>query len=582
MYYNFLVKIPENTGKISKNKRGNTTYIEFTYGRKYNPDKKYNVPQRTTIGKMSSSDDTMMYPNPNFEKYFPDVALPEENDDSARSSCVRVGSYLVIKKIAEDYQLFDHLDNWDDRGKGLLLDLAAYSIVSENNAAQHYPEYAYNHPLMTPEHKIYSDSTISRFLTEISADDRVNFLNNWNEHRNHDERIYISYDSTNKNCKAGDIEKAEYGHPKNDVGSPIFNYSVANDINNQIPLLYESYPGSIVDVSQLHYVIEKFQGYGYKNIGFVLDRGYFSKDNIKYMESCNYDYVIMVKGKASFVHQLITDHKGEFELKRSCFIKEYLTYGTTIQAKLYADDDHDSYFHLYHKSSKENAELTQLETMLQRMENTMEKYKGKEITFGSLYEHYFDLTYHEKRGVRKFYGYKERADMIEKEMQLCGYFAIVTSKKMSAREALTLYKSRDASEKLFCSDKSFLGNHTLRVSGNDAIESKIFIEFIALIIRSKIYTLLRKRMAEMSKKPNYMTVPAALRELEKIELIKQPKGHYKLDHAITATQKTILGAFGLDEDTIRAKAIAVGVELAKSAKPEKEEEDGSDQNYEIN
>ena len=143
-------------------------------------------------------------------------------------------------------------------------------------------------------------------------------------------------------------------------------------------------------------------------------------------------------------------------------------------------------------------------------------------------------------------------------------------------------KSRDASEKLFCSDKSFLGNHTLRVSGNDAIESKIFIEFIALIIRSKIYTLLRKRMAEMSKKPNYMTVPAALRELEKIELIKQPKGHYKLDHAITATQKTILGAFGLDEDTIRAKAIAVGVELAKSAKPEKEEEDGSDQNYEIN
>lgn len=576
MYYNFLIKIPENTGKISKNKRGNTTYIEFTYGRKYNPEKRYNIPQRTTIGKMSSDDDTMMYPNPNFEKYFPEVALPEENDASSRSSCVRVGSFLVIKKVVEDYKLFDHLGNWDDRGKGHLLDLAAYSIVSENNAAQHYPEYAYNHPLMTPEHKIYSDSTISRFLTEITADDRVNFLNNWNEHRNHDERIYISYDSTNKNCKAGDIEKAEYGHPKNDVGAPVFNYSIAYDISNQIPLLYESYPGSIIDVSQLHYVIQKFQGYGYKNIGFVLDRGYFSKDNIRYMESCNYDYVIMVKGKASFVHQLITDHKGEFELKRFCFIKEYLTYGTTIKAKLYTDDDHDSYFHLYHKTSKENAELIQLETMLQRMEVTMEKYKGKEIAFGSPYEHFFELTYHEKDGVRKFYGYKERVDIIEKELQLCGYFTIVTSKNMSAKEALTLYKSRDASEKLFCSDKSFLGNHSLRVSGNDALESKIFIEFIALIIRSKIYTLLRKRMVEMSKKPNYMTVPAALRELEKIELIKQPKGHYKLDHAITATQKTILGAFGLDEDTIRSRALVVGQELVKAAKLEKEEEDGSD------
>lgn len=35
MYFDFLVKIPENTGKISLNKRGGTTYIEYTYGRRY-------------------------------------------------------------------------------------------------------------------------------------------------------------------------------------------------------------------------------------------------------------------------------------------------------------------------------------------------------------------------------------------------------------------------------------------------------------------------------------------------------------------------------------------------------------------
>ena len=42
MYYNFLVKIPENTGKISYNKRGATTYVEYTYERVYHPEKKYN------------------------------------------------------------------------------------------------------------------------------------------------------------------------------------------------------------------------------------------------------------------------------------------------------------------------------------------------------------------------------------------------------------------------------------------------------------------------------------------------------------------------------------------------------------
>ncbi|MGZ1391634.1 hypothetical protein ACXO9Z_06855 [Lactobacillus delbrueckii subsp. bulgaricus] len=52
---------------------------------------------------------------------------------------------------------------------------------------------------------------------------------------------------------------------------------------------------------------------------------------------------------------------------------------------------------------------------------------------------------------------KEREDVIERELQLFGYFAIVTSEKMTASEALNLYKSRDISEKLFGSDKTFLG-----------------------------------------------------------------------------------------------------------------------------
>ena len=583
MYYDFLIKIPENTGKINKRRRGEATYVDYTYERVYNPEKKYNVPKRTTIGKMSETDPSMMYPNPNFEKFFPEIPLTENQTDASRSSCVRVGAFLIIQKIIEEYQLLDHLDSWDERGKGLLLDLAAYSIISENNVAQHYPTYAFNHPLMTPHQKIYSDSTISRFLSEIDADDRINFLNSWNEKRDHNERVYVSYDSTNKNCKAGDIEKAEYGHPKVNVGSPIINYALAYDMNNQVPLLYEAYPGSIVDISQLQYVLQKFQSYGYKNLGFVLDRGYFSKDNIRYMESCGYDYIIMVKGKASFVNGLVLKRLGDFEAKRSCAIKEYRTYGTTVKEKLYADDEQDSYFHLYYKSSRANAERIQLENLLQRMEDSMDKFKGKEIEWSKSYAHYFKLIYHEKKGVRKFYGYQAKETVIEQELRLCGYFSIVTSQKMTAAQALCLYKSRDSSEKLFCSDKTFLGNRSLRVASNEALDSKIFVEFIALIIRSRIYTMLRKRMAEMAKKPNFMTVPAALRELEKIELIRHPDGDYRLNYAITATQKTILGAFGMDEEKLRAKAAVIGKKLAHAEKPEQEEEedDGTYENDEI-
>ena len=54
----------------------------------------------------------------------------------------------------------------------------------------------------------------------------------------------------------------EYGHPKDAKGLPVFNYSIAYDTDNKEPLFYEQYPGSIVDISQLQFMLEKAKGYG--------------------------------------------------------------------------------------------------------------------------------------------------------------------------------------------------------------------------------------------------------------------------------------------------------------------------------
>lgn len=74
--------------------------------------------------------------------------------------------------------------------------------------------------------KSYSDSTISTFTNEISVDESVAFQNEWNAIKKKKDKIYISYDSTNKNCQAGDIDIVEFGHAKDDKGLPIFNYSI--------------------------------------------------------------------------------------------------------------------------------------------------------------------------------------------------------------------------------------------------------------------------------------------------------------------------------------------------------------------
>ena len=340
MYLKSRVKIPDVHGKLIRLRRGDITYIKYEYDRYYNPEKKYTYPQRATIGKVCADDDTMMIPNEAFLKYFPDAVLSGMEDRTERSSCLRVGTYAAIHKIVSDYSLDKMLGQFfSERDMALLLDLASYSIVEESNVAQHYPDYAYNHPLYSSGMKIHSDASVSDFFKSITKDKSTGFLNEWNAKRNRRERIYISYDSRNKNCQAGEIELAEFGHAKADIGSAIINYSVGYDLKNKEPLFYEAYPGSINDVSQLRAMLGRITGYGYKKIGFILDRGYFSRGNIRYLDECGYSFVIMAKGMSSFISDLILENKGTFENKRSCDMNAYGVYGKTVQKTLFEGDE---------------------------------------------------------------------------------------------------------------------------------------------------------------------------------------------------------------------------------------------------
>ncbi|MBO4912755.1 MAG: hypothetical protein J5504_08525 [Butyrivibrio sp.] len=242
-------------------------------------------------------------------------------------------------------------------------------------------------------------------------------------------------------------------------------------------------------------------------------------------------------------------------------IRAYKVYGTTVMARLYEDDTKDRYFHIYYNPSKQAGERELLEQRIEKLRQFMDKRVGKEEKFGKAYQDYFHLHY-SRKGV--FLGADERADVIEEQLRLCGYFCIITSEKMAASQALIQYKGRDISEKLFRSDKTFIGSRSERIQSSRSMSSKIFIEFVALIVRNRIYNLLKEQMIRMESKQKYMTVPAAIRELEKIEMVRRNGGRYKLDHAVTKTQKVILSSFGLDETNISSSAEEISKLLASS------------------
>lgn len=172
-------------------------------------------------------------------------------------------------------------------------------------------------------------------------------------------------------------------------------------------------------------------------------------------------------------------HKGTFESKRVNNIYEYGVYGKTVKHRLYAGDKKERYFHLYHSISKESAERAGIENRLNQMTLYLKKYQNKVKEFGPGFEKYFNLHYDEK--TQAFVLPEERCSVVERELDLAGYFCIITSEKMSAKEAIELYKSRDTSEKLFRGDKSSTDGKQF-MADNSQRESARWQEALDLLI----------------------------------------------------------------------------------------------------
>ena len=562
MYQQHRVNIPISESGVTVKVIKGTGYVYYTTGRIYSSEEKRSNPVRVTIGKRCEDDPTKMIPNEKYGIYFADRIPEEMLEGPKRSSCLHIGAFLVIRKIIAEYHLDQIIEKIVGRDAGLFLDLAAYTIITENNAAQYYDGYGFNHPLLSRNMRVYSDSKVSNFLQNLSIEQQIEFQNVWNSTRDHREKIYISYDSTNKNCDAGDIDLVEYGHPKDDKGVPVFNYSIAYDLKNSVPLFYETYPGSIVDVQQIQQMIEKAKGYKYEKVGFILDRGYFSKGNITYLDKSGYNFVIMVRGMKKIVNQLVRSVRGKFEQDREKSIRNHKVSGITVKRPLYPTDTKDRYFHIYYNSRKATTEREELEQKIDRCARYIKKHQGDNVTLDKTMLKYFDpVYYHEGKEDQKLMSAVERTEVINEEIRMCGYFVIITSEKMTAQEALDLYKGRDVSEKLFRGDKSYLGNQSVRVYSSESMEAKIFVEFVALIIRNRIYTYLKKEQERSETKQNFLTVPAALRELEKIEMIKLWNKEYCFNYSITATQRKILKAFDLTPANIRDQAKLLAADL---------------------
>lgn len=526
------VKRPSSTKIQSRN---GVRYVYQVVGQTYNKDKKYTVDKRKVIGKMI--DDEWMIPNEAFSDFYPDVPVEMEYPDF--SDTLKTGTFLVIRKIMKDLQITDLLEGVFEERAHFIEDVVSYIVSAQSCTFQHYSSFMRNHPQI--EDKVRDDTMISRLLGTIGDEEVGLFLTAWNEMQKNDNFIYIGYDSTNFNSYAKGIELSDYGKAKLDEGLPQINLSYSVRQDDSMPLFYELYDGSIIDNAQFIWMAQMAKEYGYKNIGFLLDRGYISEKNISAMRRNGYAFILMLKENQMVCQEVLEENGALLSTLEGYYIPEHGVYGMTVRKELYGEKTN---IHIFYDDVRASEEKKALMERCHAWENELDKMVERKTCRAEetkKYEKLFRLHY-DMNGYLQ--GYERNSRAIRKELKKPGYFFIASSEDMDAAAVLDIYRGRDNIEKLFRSLKSGIDFEKARVHTTESLKAKVLLVFIAMIIRNEMF----QKMRELKKKNRkYYTVPGVISELENIECTRNNKGRYRRKYALTAKQKAILKEFGIDE-----------------------------------
>lgn len=554
----------------------------------YDKEKRQARPKMVCVGKTVDKEKKLFLPNSNYFAMF-DTALAEP-PAGGRSDCLQAGPCYVMSSVADSLGLPDILarsfaggssepGEQDRKDACLALDLAFFMIRSEEADMQHAHAYSLDNATLG---FIPSDSEISAYLKKA---ERVSgeFLRLWGERMRaeHGEKVYVCYDSSNFNSVSVGVALVEEGYAKDDKDKPQINFEIVVKAEDGMPLLYREYPGSITDVAECESLVAILNALGYTDITFICDRGYILKKNMLAMKEKGFHYVLMMKDNLLGFKSVVAEHGAEVKERADAYLEGHDVFGKSFECDVFHDvrcsvclyytgevpsSDRRSLFARISEEERELKELLEAKGRLPVPPSRMEE------TYGRHFSLWFSK---DGKGATVLKGYSRDNGKIDRELQSLGFFSIATDTGMTPAEVLDKYRLRDRAEKVFMYIKTGMAMRTLGTHSDETTAGKLFIAFLATIVRSVLVskTSAKRQAAKDSK--GY-TVRALLDELGKIKVYrKDADSPYRRRYVLTSRQKTMLGLFGLSPDE---KEVSRGIDrLLGQQLPKSQEKAGNGQ-----
>jgi len=361
-----------------------------------------------------------------------------------------------------------------------------------------------------------SSQRISELLHDLGQQEeaRFKFLKAWA--LQHDANEYIVFDITSFSSYAKKLDFLEWGYNRDREKLPQINFGVIYGEPSALPLFYTRYPGSIKDVSTLHNMVEYLEWLELSDTLFVLDRGFFSSYNLKKMAS-NMRFIIPLPYNNKNAVALIRKHKNDLALHSNAFrLNKQIMYGVKNRIEI-GSKRYFSHLYLDEKRRVEERErfLNKVFELEKKVEEpglceNIEELQGFLSDTVKGWDKIFEII--ERDG--KFW-IKRKEKGINAQLEKMGTMILLSNKRLDGKEVLRLYRRKDVVEKFFDNMKHDIERKRLRIHTQETFEGRLFLDFLALIIYSKIGSVMRREGINKD-----FTVQELMYELKKIKLIR--------------------------------------------------------------
>jgi transposase len=385
---------------------------------------------------------------------------------------------------------------------------------------------------LTGRDKVITSQRCSRILESLDERKRMDFFRAWVHARQQYE--YLAYDVTSISSYSRGNDLVEYGYNRDKEKLPQVNLGMYYGEESKLPIFYCTYKGSIVDKSHLRYIMQYNERLGIKEVCFVMDRGFFSEDNVKYLAH-KHRFIMGLGNSLVLSKEMIAGHGVQAMSSR-------YDIGLTGVKGLMVEDERYGFrskIHLFHANSKIADEERVFKEKLARWAETLREGKTVKEADG-----YFIITDYGD-GIRTV---ERNHDAIDDKIRSFGYFLLMTTDmRKTPEDILDVYRRKDIIEKSFDELKNDLDMKRLRVQSEVATEGKMFIAFIGLILRTYVHNRLKDYLD--ANRP--FSMPQVFDELRMIKAVKT-KNRMLLRNPITKRQRTIIEQFGLGEEDLDA------------------------------